>query len=124
MKKSGYFSLLILVVFTNAYFAACNKEETSRFPLAEQYNIDVVRLRAAFDEMKTVEGALSLIVCRNGTIIAEEYTNYKGYGADSIKSIMSVTKTFTGVLMGLAIDKGFIERDRVAMHTSAHLNHR
>jgi len=109
MKKSGYFSLLILVVFTNAYFAACNKEETSRFPLAEQYNIDGVRLRAAFDEMKTVEGALSLIVCRNGTIIAEEYTNYKGYGADSIKSIMSVTKTFTGVLMGLAIDKGFIE---------------
>jgi len=58
---------------------------------------------------KTVEGALSLIVCREGTIVAEEYTNYKTYGTDSIKSIMSVTKTFTGVLVGLAIDKGYIE---------------
>jgi CubicO group peptidase (beta-lactamase class C family) len=41
--------------------------------------------------------------------VAEEYTNYKTYGADSIKSIMSVTKTFTGVLAGLALEKGFIE---------------
>jgi len=30
-------------------------------------------------------------------------------GRDSIKNIMSVTKTFTGVLVGLAIEKGFIE---------------
>jgi CubicO group peptidase (beta-lactamase class C family) len=41
--------------------------------------------------------------------VAEEYTNYKTYGADSIKNIMSVTKTITGVLVGLAIEKGFIE---------------
>jgi CubicO group peptidase (beta-lactamase class C family) len=94
--------------------AACakenhNKETDNRFPLAEQYNIDGKKLTLAFDEYKTVEGALSLIVCREGTIVAEEYTNYKFYGGDSIKNIMSVTKTFTGVLVGLALEKGFIE---------------
>jgi CubicO group peptidase (beta-lactamase class C family) len=91
------------------FLQSCNREETNRFPLSAQYDIDGERLTYAFNEFKTVEGALSLIVCRKGTIVAEEYTNYKGYGADSIKNIMSVTKTFTGVLVGLAIEKGFID---------------
>src|SRR4030042_1086609 len=103
------FKFLLLVLFASIFICpSCNKEPENRFPLAEQYNINGEELTLAFDEMKTVEGALSLIVCREGTIVAEEYTNYKTYGADSIKSIMSVTKTFTGVLIGLAIEKGFI----------------
>lgn len=97
--------ILILIIVQ----PGCKKEENNRFPLADQYDIDGEQLTLAFDEFKTVEGALSLIVCRDGTIVAEEYTNYKTYGADSIKSIMSVTKTFTGILVGLAIEKGFIE---------------
>jgi len=97
--------ILILIIVSSG----CKKEENNRFPLAEQYNIDGEQLTLAFDEFKTVKGALSLIVCHEGTIVAEEYTNYKGYSADSIKNIMSVTKTFTGVLIGLAIEKGFIE---------------
>ena len=103
MIIQGLFLLLVGV------FPSCQKQENSRFPLAEQYNIDGEQLTMAFDEFKMVDGALSLIVCRNGDIVAEEYTNYKTYGSDSIKNIMSVTKTFTGVLAGLAIDKGFIE---------------
>ncbi len=97
--------ILILIIVQ----AGCKKEENNRFPLAEQHNIDGEQLTLAFDEFKNVEGALSLIVCREGTIVAEEFTNFKSYGADSIKNIMSVTKTFTGVLIGLAIDKGYIE---------------
>jgi len=110
MKKSGFLLLslsTLLIIYT---IVSCRKQESvNRFPLAEQYNINGEELTLAFDEMKTVEGALSLIVCRNGVIVAEEYTNYQSYGADSIKNIMSVTKTFTGVLVGLAIEKGFIE---------------
>lgn len=85
------------------------KEPVNRFPLADQYNIDEKQLISAFEDMKDVEGALSLIVCRNGTIVAEEYFYYNDYGPDSIKNVMSVTKSFTGVLVGLAIDQGFIE---------------
>jgi CubicO group peptidase (beta-lactamase class C family) len=97
------------LVFISFLLFSCHKEEFNRFPLAAQYNINGEQLTLAFDEFKTVEGALSLIVCREGTIVAEEYTNYNSYGSDSIKNIMSVTKTFTGVLAGLAIDKGYIE---------------
>jgi CubicO group peptidase (beta-lactamase class C family) len=96
------------LVFISFLLFSCHKEEFNRFPLAAQYNINGEQLTLAFDEFKTVEGALSLIVCREATIVAEEYTNYNSYGPDSIKNIMSVTKTFTGVLVGLAIDKGYI----------------
>lgn len=88
---------------------SCHRQEFNRFPLAEKYNIDGEKLTLAFDEFIKVEGALSIIVSRNGQIVAEEYTNFNNYGADSIKNIMSVTKTITGVLVGLAIDKGYIE---------------
>ena len=107
LNQPGPFSYLLIAFIS--LLGSCHKEETNRFPLADQNNIDGEKLTMAFDEFKTVDGALSLIVCRDGTIVAEEYTNYKSYGADSIKSIMSVTKTFTGVLVGLAIEKGFIE---------------
>ncbi len=100
---------LVLLLVSILLLISCKKELENRFPLAEQYNIDGEQLTLAFDEFKTIDGALSLILSRNGTIVAEEYTNYKTYGADSIKNIMSVTKTFTGILVGLAIDKGFIK---------------
>jgi CubicO group peptidase (beta-lactamase class C family) len=108
MKKYCKPPVFHLIIISFLLFS-CHKEESNRFPLGAQYNINGEQLTLAFDEFKTVEGALSLIVCREGTIVAEEYTNYNSYGLDSIKNIMSVTKTFTGVLVGLAIDKGYIE---------------
>jgi len=108
MKKSCKPPIFHLI-FIPFLLSSCHKEEFNRFPLADQYNINGEELTLAFDEFKTVEGALSLIVCREGTIIAEEYSYYNNYGPDSIKNVMSVTKSFTGVLVGLAIEKGFIE---------------
>jgi len=110
MKRFERHSLFLLILFIIALVCSCDKKETeNRFPLADKFNIDGEQLTLAFDKMKKVEGALSLIVCREGTIVAEEYTYYNNYGPDSIKNIMSVTKTFTGVLIGLAIEEGFIE---------------
>ena len=98
----------IIILFS--VFTSCQKtDQVDRFPLATEHNIDGALLTRAFDEMKKVNGALSLIVCRDGEIVAEEYTYFKSYGPDSIKNIMSVTKTFTGVLVGLAIEKDFIK---------------
>jgi CubicO group peptidase (beta-lactamase class C family) len=97
------FILLLILI-------SCQKpDEENRFPAASKHHIDGALLTRAFEEMKKVNGALSLIVCRDGEVVAEEYTYFKNYGPDSIKNIMSVTKTFTGVLIGLAIEKGFIE---------------
>jgi len=110
MEKNKYLYFLQLIPVLIILFVSCQKQEKiNRFPLADQFNIDGEQLTRAFNEMKMVDGALSIIVCREGTVVAEEYTCYKNYGPDSIKNIMSVTKTFTGVLVGLAIEKGVIE---------------
>jgi len=106
--KEFCFQFFFFVIFLLP--GSCSKDGlSSRFPLAEQYNIDGEQLTIAFDELKKVKGSLSLIVCRDGTIVAEEYSYFNHYGPDSIKNIMSVTKTFTGVLIGLALEEGYIE---------------
>jgi len=99
---------LLLFLVSALITVSCKKEPENRFPLAGHYNINGEKLALAFDEFKSVNGALSLIVSRDGDIVAEEYTSFNSYGADTLKNIMSVTKTFTGVLVGLAIDKGYI----------------
>jgi len=87
------------LLLVSAFIAvSCNKETDNRFPLAEQYNMDGEKLTRAFDEFKTVEGALSLIVCREGTIVAEEYTNYNmatrsGWG---LKTATGITWLWAG----------------------------
>ena len=97
-------SLLVLCFF----MMACRDDDTAgRFPLASAYNIDENLLTGAFDRIRAVDGMASLVVCRNGVIVAEEY--YNGYRSDSIKTVMSVTKTVTSLLIGLALEKGYID---------------
>jgi CubicO group peptidase (beta-lactamase class C family) len=109
MKNYLHLSSLLLVFLFITTLPSCDKQDPgNRFPLADEFNIDGEKLILAFDKMNGVEGALSLIVCRNDTIVAEEYYYYNNC-PDSIKNIMSVTKTFTGTLIGLAIDRGYIE---------------
>jgi CubicO group peptidase (beta-lactamase class C family) len=99
-----------LLILFFIFIISCHEEETDhRFPLAGKHNIDETQLIKAFDAFKQVDGALSIIVARDGEIVAEEFTNYNNYGPDSIKNVMSITKSFTALLIGLAIDKGYIE---------------
>lgn len=109
MTKTSYLVMFLLLSIVVTVCSVKNPVETKhQFPLAQDFNIDEPQLIQAFDAMQQVDGALSLIVCRHGTIVAEEFYNYNQYGADSIKDVMSVTKSFTGVLVGLAIDQGYI----------------
>ncbi|MEI6614550.1 MAG: serine hydrolase domain-containing protein [Chrysiogenales bacterium] len=105
-------TIYIIAVVLNAIVnsTACQKAEvTHQFPLAEKHNIDETQLITAFAAFRQVPGALSIIVARDGEIVAETFTNYNNYGPDNTKNVHSVTKSFTGVLVGLAIDKGYIE---------------
>jgi CubicO group peptidase (beta-lactamase class C family) len=108
MKNSGSFIVVLALSIVITSFSCSKAGKFEDFPLAEEHNVDGAMLAAAFHDFRQVEGALSLLVCRDGITVAEDYTNYKTYGADSLKNIMSVTKTFTGVLVGLAIERGFI----------------
>jgi CubicO group peptidase (beta-lactamase class C family) len=117
--KAVSFSLYGIFLVFCCLVMACRKDETTgRFPLAPAYNIDERMLTGAFDKIREIEGMASLVVCRSGVIVAEEY--YNGYRSDSIKTVMSVTKTVTSLLVGLALDKGYIEdiRDPISKYLS------
>ena len=106
--KTVYSSLLSAFLLGCCFILACKEDDSpGRFPLASAYNIDEGMLARAFDKIQKVEDMASLVVCRNGVIVAEEY--YNGYRSDSIKNVMSVTKTVTSLLVGLALDKGYID---------------
>lgn len=98
---------ITLVLLSSMLVTCREKENTQRFPLAAAHNINEPLLARAFDKVKNIEGIASLVVCRDETIVAEEY--YNGYRNDSIKTVMSVTKTVTSLLVGLALEKGYIE---------------
>ena len=49
----------------------------------------------------------SLIIVRNGFLVAEEYFN--GYHREKIHTQQSVSKSFTSALIGIALDRGIIK---------------
>ncbi len=85
----------------------CNKEEpVVHFPNTGINNIDDQLLFEAVEKVEQDRGILSLIVYRNSDIIVEAYFG-KG-GVDSLHRTKSVTKSVTGILIGMAIDQGHI----------------
>ncbi len=55
------------------------------------------------DEYKRIDGVLIL---RNNKLVYEEY--FHGYSKNVLHNIYSAGKSITSILMGIAIDKGFI----------------
>ncbi len=49
----------------------------------------------------------SLLVSKNDKLITEYY--YNGFTKDSLNNVKSVTKSITGLLVGIAVDHGFIK---------------
>jgi CubicO group peptidase (beta-lactamase class C family) len=89
---------------------ACDDSPTSadyRFPLAEEHDIDVERLAEAYISAERSDRINSLLVERDGVLVAEAY--FRGYGPQSLNTVWSVTKSFNSALIGIAIDEGYIE---------------
>jgi len=88
---------------------ACDDPPTAvnyDFPLAEQHDIDAERLAEAYLSAERSGRVNSLLVERNGVLIAEAY--FGGFGPDSLNTVWSVTKSFNSALIGIAIDEGYI----------------
>lgn len=69
----------------------------------------------------------SLIVIRHGVIVSETY--YPPYTAETRHELYSVTKSFMSTLVGIAVDKGLLTVDKLALdffpdHTFANLDSR
>jgi len=90
--------------------SACEDAPTStsyRFPLAEDHDIDVDRLEEAYVSAASSDRVNSLLVERNGVLVAEAY--FRGSRPESLNTVWSVTKSFNSALIGIAVDKGYIE---------------
>jgi len=70
--------------------------------------VDTSRVYKLFSQLKNREHKIhSVLLVRNGHIIIEEYFN--GQSADLQHDLRSATKSIRSLLMGIAIDEGFID---------------
>jgi CubicO group peptidase (beta-lactamase class C family) len=83
------------------------QERTFQNATAEHFDIEA--LASAFHEAREIEDLRSLVVARDFEILAEIFQNNSGSGPDPELHVMSVTKSVTATLVGIAIDMGFIE---------------
>jgi CubicO group peptidase (beta-lactamase class C family) len=74
----------------------------------EEHGIDSAQLARMFEYVQDNDVNLrSLLVIRNGYLVTEAY--FDPYNEQTDHTLQSVTKTVIGMLIGIAIDKGFIK---------------
>lgn len=76
---------------------------------AEQ-GLDDVAVRAAYEQAFSpdeVPGIVSLLVVRNGVLVSEGYMRDRD-DIDRAEHVVSVTKSITSILLGIAIEKGIL----------------
>ncbi|MFC1790914.1 serine hydrolase domain-containing protein [Gemmatimonadota bacterium] len=100
---------VVLTIWLVAVLASCSTgpTEPSPYPEADAQNVDGWELAEATANLSQVQGMRGFLVARNGVLVLEEYFN--GIGPDSVMDVRSVTKSFTSALIGIALDRGFIE---------------
>jgi CubicO group peptidase (beta-lactamase class C family) len=97
-------SLALLLVL------GCGSDATgpeARYPEAVRHAINADLLDAAYARARATAGIRSLLVQRDGVLIAEEYFN--GAAADSLEQVWSVTKSIVSILTGIALERGDLE---------------
>jgi len=72
----------------------------------ESVGIDPVRLEEVLREIEEVDGARSVVVAHRGMVVDEAYW----FGSETtLHHVRSVTKSVTSTLIGIAVDRGFID---------------
>ncbi|MFX1253404.1 MAG: serine hydrolase domain-containing protein [Promethearchaeota archaeon] len=76
----------------------------------EEQGMNSTKLNQVIDYINAQNFAIdSVVVVRHGYIVLEEYFNPSVSNQSSIHFVYSVTKSFSSALIGIAIQKGFIE---------------
>lgn len=71
-------------------------------------NIDSTRLYQLFSQLKGGEHKVhSIVLVKDNELMVEEY--FGGYDATKIHDLRSTTKSIRALLMGIAIEKGFVD---------------
>ena len=69
--------------------------------------LDAARLQQAFNAAADLSPLYALLVVRNGKLVGEAY--YHNQQRDNLQHLRSVTKTITMLMLGKAIEQGFIQ---------------
>ena len=77
----------------------------------ENIGVDLKEFSAIVDLGKSVTDLRSLLIAKNGQLIFERY--YKKKSDHRPQHLQSVTKSITSLLVGIAIDKGYIPNEMV-----------
>ncbi len=76
----------------------------------EEQGMNSTLLDQVYDHVRESEASIrSLLVIRHGYLIAEEYFLPQVYDVNTTHIVFSVTKSVVSCLIGIAIDKGFID---------------
>jgi CubicO group peptidase (beta-lactamase class C family) len=102
MKKLFLISIAVFSILLISSFTSCTLDNIAD---ANQ-SVNQQLLNDAFNTLANVEGIKSIIVSQNDSIINEQYFNSSG--PEVAHDVRSVTKTVTALLIGIAIDKGYI----------------
>ncbi len=101
MSKILFKSILLLNLFF-VLLTSCSLDDINEADLF----VNEQQLNSAFAALSNVEGMKSIVISKNDTIVKEQYFNSSG--PNVAHDVRSVTKTITALLIGIAIDKGYI----------------
>ena len=122
-KKARNFILISLSLIFLLIYSSCDKnhdEADSYQPealddgwpvsTAADQGIDPVVLDDIYNDAKALDNIYSLLVVKNGFLVAEKYFN--GQSVYDASSIASVTKSVVSAMTGIAIEKKFISTEQ------------
>ena len=95
----------VLLALCSPACSGCGESPTAN-PFENEQRIDAGALESAYAGARAIPGSFSLLVQRNGILVAEEY--FHGFTPDSLHDVRSVTKSVISALVGIAIEEGFL----------------
>ena len=103
MKKPiSIFKIILISSFLCVIISCASTRDLEPISGGEDVNLDAV-----YSDAELIPNLTSLVVYHNGNLVKEAFW---GIGGEyNTQDIRSVTKSITGLLIGIAIDKGFIK---------------
>ncbi|MBU0476302.1 MAG: beta-lactamase family protein [Bacteroidetes bacterium] len=103
MKNLSKYRMILLTGLLLLNFISCSEDNITN----SKITVNNEKLEAAFGEAQQIENLKSFVIYHNGKIIKEAFFNEGG--SDVPHDVRSVTKSVISLLVGIAIDKGFIQ---------------
>jgi CubicO group peptidase (beta-lactamase class C family) len=101
MKRISYLARLLFLVPIIVVLTFCSEDSPTN------PEIDTRKLNEAFVQAGQIPGLKSLVVLKDNVILGEQY--WRSGGSENPHDVRSVTKSVVGLLIGIAIDKGYLK---------------